>query len=108
MKEGPPPPGVLERDNMSLRSEKVPSSGSTAMSGSSLPGFPAVDKDIMIKPSLSGTISKPVPETEIPNGSTSPAAAIRGLKAPGAKAGKKSSFDRVLEKLIPMYPNYSR
>ena len=108
LREGPP--GVLlERDNPSTHNERLPlSSIGVSKSSGSLPGFPAVDKDIMIKPSLPGAVSKPVPETDIPNGSASPGAAVRGSKAPGAKTGKKSSFDRVLEKLTPMYPNYSR
>ena len=75
----------------------------SSSSSGSLPGFPAVDKDIMIKPAS----SVPVSETELQNGGSSPSA-IRGVKGAGRSGGKKSSFERVLEKLTPIYPDYTR
>lgn len=66
--------------------------GAGKLSGVSLPGFPAVDKDIMIRASP-GT---PPVDVDMYNGGG------------GGGGGKKSSFDRVVEKLIPMYPSYNR
>jgi len=64
-----------------------------------------VDKDIAIK----GTPASSAPSSnEMVNGASSPSMAAKTGKMAGGRGGKKSSFERVLDMLVPLYPTYTR